>query len=399
MSKFENINFIGKKALIRVDFNVPLDDSRLVTDASRIEAALPTIHRVLNQGGTVVLMSHLGRPKGSGFEEKYSLKPVAAKLSEMLGKHVHMATNCIGDQVVELIKSLPDSSVVMLENLRFYNEEVDGDESFAQALAKNGDIYINDAFGTAHRAHASTSIIAKYFDTDNKCFGYLMDAEVSSLKKALSEGDKPVCAVVGGAKVSSKIDVLTNLVGKVNTIIIGGGMAYTFVKALGGHVGKSLVEDDKISVAKDLMDNAKANGVDILLPIDSMNNLSFTDSPASSITPVNAIPSDEMGLDIGEQTIELYRNALFASKTIIWNGPMGVFEFENFQNGTVKIGEAIAKATESGAFSLVGGGDSVAAVKKFNLEDRVSYVSTGGGAMLEFLEGKELPGIAAMEAN
>jgi len=399
MSKFENIDFNGKKALIRVDFNVPLDDNLKVTDASRIEAAIPTIQRILNNNGSVVLMSHLGRPKGVGYEEKYSLKPVAAHLSGMLGKEVIMGSDSIGAEVLEKISSMPNGGVLMLENLRFYNEEVNGDEWFAEQLAKNGDIYINDAFGTAHRAHASTSIIAKYFDTKSKCFGYLMDAEVSSLNKALSKGEKPICAVVGGAKVSSKIDVLTNLVSKVDKIIIGGGMAYTFVKALGGRVGNSLVEDDKISVAKELMNSALDQGVEILLPIDSVNNSTFADNTPTSITPVIAIPNGEMGLDIGQKTVELYTDALMASKTIIWNGPMGVFEFENYQNGTVKIGEAIARSTENGAFSLVGGGDSVAAVKKFHLEDRVSYVSTGGGAMLEFLEGKILPGIDAMEAN
>ena len=395
MAGFNAIDFNNKKVLVRVDFNVPLSSEGKVVDDTRIRAALPTIKAILERGGKVVLMSHLGRPDGMK-NLKDSLLPVANHLSQLLENKVLLVNNYLEDSNFELSEMLLGANVAMLENLRFYKEETEGNEDFALRLAKLGDVYVNDAFGTAHRAHASTSIIAQYFASDKKCFGLLMEAEVNSLKLALSEGKSPKVAIVGGAKVSSKIDVLKSLITKVDKVVIGGGMAYTFIKAQGGHVGKSLVEDDKLKVALDLIHDAKTRGVELILPIDSVNGTEFKDSAPSSITEISRIPENEMGLDIGEGTIALLEEVIKSSKTIIWNGPMGVFEFEKFSHGTESIGKFIVAATKNGAFSLVGGGDSVAAAKQFKLEDGISYISTGGGAMLEYLEGKELPGIAAI---
>ena len=397
MATIDSVSFKEKTALVRVDFNVPLNSANEVMDATRIHAAFPTIKRILEAGGKVVLMSHLGRPKGTRNPD-FSLQPVASYLSENLPYNVHFTHDCIGAEAKQEILDANYGEIVLLENLRFYKEEESGDLSFAKALADLGDVYVNDAFGTAHRAHASTAIIAQYFTQENKCFGYLMGAEVQSLEKALMADKHPIVAVIGGAKVSSKIDVLSNLLTLVDTIIIGGGMAYTFIKAQGGAVGKSLVEEDKLNVAKELLVKAKLQNVKMLLPVDSVNNVSFEDTTPTSVTDIMSIPSDEMGLDIGPKTIKTYKEEILGAQTIIWNGPMGVFEMNNFSSGTKDIGEAMAQSTENGAFTLVGGGDSVAAAKKFNLDQRLSYISTGGGAMLEYLEGKVLPGIAAMNA-
>jgi phosphoglycerate kinase len=397
MATIDSVSFKEKTALVRVDFNVPLNSANEVMDATRIHAAFPTIQRILEDGGKVVLMSHLGRPKGTR-NPNFSLQPVASYLSKNLPYNVHFTNDCIGAEAKKEIKEAKYGEIVLLENLRFYNEEETGDLAFAKALADLGDVYVNDAFGTAHRAHASTAIIAQYFTQENKCFGYLMGAEVQSLEKALMADKHPIVAVIGGAKVSSKIDVLSNLLSLVDTIIIGGGMAYTFIKAQGGEVGKSLVEEDKLIVATELLEKAKIQNVKMLLPIDSVNNVSFEDTTPTSVSDIMSIPNNEMGLDIGPKTIETYREEILGAQTIIWNGPMGVFEMDNFSSGTKDIGEAMAQSTENGAFTLVGGGDSVAAAKKFNLDQRLSYISTGGGAMLEYLEGKVLPGIAAMNA-
>ncbi len=395
MIEFKDLDFKGKKVLIRVDFNVPLDSGNNVTDNTRIKASIPTIKSVLDSGGSVVLMSHLGRPKGV-VDKRYSLLPVVSVLSQMLGCEVKFSNSCVDAADFELSANLEPGEVLLLENLRFYAEEEGGSEEFAKQLAKHGDIYLNDAFGTAHRAHASTAIISNYFEANSKSFGLLMASEVSSLNKALLEGEHPVCAIIGGAKVSSKLDVLLNLIEKVDSIIIGGGMAFTFIKALGGNVGTSLVEEDKIDAAHEIMNLAKKSGVKIVLPVDSANNSEFADSDIKSVTNIISIPSDQMGLDVGPESIRLIEEEIKSAKTIIWNGPMGVFEFENYNKGTKAVGNAVAEATKNGAFSLVGGGDSVAAIKKFNLESKVSYVSTGGGAMLEFLEGISLPGIKAI---
>ena len=395
MHTIQDINFTGKRALIRVDFNVPLNSALEVADDTRIRAALPTISEVISHGGSVVLMSHLGRPNGS-VKKEFSLLPVVNHLRQIIDNQVIFADDCIDKTSYELSKNLRPGQILVLENLRFYREETEGNEEFAEALSRHGDIYINDAFGTAHRAHASTAVIAKYFAPENRAFGKLMEGEILSLKKALNNGAKPITAVIGGAKVSSKIDVLINLLDKVDNIIIGGGMAYTFIEAKGGKAGASLVESDKLDVALGLLYSSENKGVKVYLPVDSVNSFEFKDIAPSSMTAIDLIPDQEMGLDIGEESVEMFNEVLLKSKTIIWNGPMGVFEFVNFQNGTKRIGEAIATSTANGAFSLVGGGDSVAAVKKFNLADKVSYISTGGGAMLEYLEGKELPGISAI---
>ena len=395
MISFESMDFQGKRVLVRVDFNVPLNDNSEVADDTRIQAALPTILAILKKGGKVILMSHFGRPDGIR-NLKYSLLPVANRLKQLIDNEVIFAEDCIGDSILALSEGLKTGSVLLLENLRFYKEETAGNENFAEQLSKLGDIYVNDAFGTAHRAHASTSIIAKYFKSSNRCFGLLMGAEIDNLKKALVDGHSPKTAIIGGAKVSSKIDVLKSLITKVDRIIIGGGMAYTFIKANGGSVGNSLVEDDKLSVAKELVEEAKNRGVELILPLDSVNGSEFKDQASSSVTDAENIPDCEMGLDIGDRTISTLKEVIKTSNTIIWNGPMGVFEFKNFENGTKKIGEFIVEATKNGAYSLIGGGDSVAAAKKFGLDTGVSYISTGGGAMLEYLEGKELPGIVAI---
>jgi len=396
MKTINDINFKNKKALIRVDFNVPLNDRFQVTDNTRILAAKPTIEKVLNDGGSVILMSHLGRPKGK--EEKYSLKHIVPELEKVLGHKVHFVSDSIGNEVQEAVKNLKPGEILLLENLRFYPEEKKGDPDFAKALAGlGGDYYINDAFGTAHRAHASTAVIARYFDKDHKLFGNLLANEVKSIQKALDEGHKPVTAIIGGAKVSSKIGVIENLLNKVDNLIIVGGMAYTFLKALGNKIGDSIVEDDKLELAKRILKEAKEKGVKVVLPVDFVIADKFSNDAHTKIVAANEIPDGWQGLDIGPKTRELIDEIIQQSKTIIWNGPAGVFEFDKFAAGTESIGKSIGKASEKGAYSLVGGGDSVAAVKKLGLTDKISYISTGGGALLEMLEGKTLPGIAALE--
>ena len=395
MQTFENYDFSGKKALIRVDFNVPLNDKFEITDDTRIQKALPTIKKILGDGGAVILMSHLGRPKG-GPDEKFSLKHVIPHLSRVLDVEVQFASDCIGDEANEKKKNLKPGDVLLLENLRFHDEEKKGDAGFAAQLAENVDVYVNDAFGTAHRAHASTAIIADNFK-ENKLFGYLIENEVNSLEKVLKEPQRPFTAIMGGAKVSDKILVLENLIDKVNNLIIGGGMTYTFIKAQGGKIGKSLCEEDKLELARAILKKAKDNDVNIYLPVDSVNADDFKNDANSGLSKIDEVPDNMMGLDIGDETIKLFGEVIKNSKTILWNGPMGVFEMENFARGTKAIAEAIADATSTGTFSLVGGGDSVAAVNKMNLSDKVSYVSTGGGAMLEYLEGKVLPGVKAIK--
>jgi phosphoglycerate kinase len=399
----ENINFKGLRALVRVDFNVPLDKKTFeVTDDTRIRSAVPTIKKVLNDGGSVVLMSHLGRPLKKLKEDgtidytKHTLKHVVKTTSELLGVPVKFAEDCISDEAFTLSATLQPGEVLLLENLRFYKEEEKGDAAFAEKLSKHGDVYVNDAFGTAHRAHASTTIVANYFDDNHKLFGYLMANEVSSAQKVLTSFEKPFTAILGGAKVSDKILLIESLLDKANNIIIGGGMAYTFFKAQGGNIGNSLVEDDKLELALELIAKAKAKNVQLLLPVDSVIADKFAPDAETQQSPSNAIAEGWMGLDISEQAIATFSETILASKIILWNGPMGVFEMEKFQQGTKAIAEAVAKATAQGAFSLVGGGDSVAAVNQFGLADQVSYVSTGGGAMLEYFEGKELPGIKAI---
>ena len=394
MKTIDKINFQGKKALIRVDFNVPLNEDLKITDDTRICTALPTINKILNEGGSVILMSHLGRPK-NGYEDQFSLKHIIDHLSEKLNTKVKFAPNCIGDEVTKMANKLKDGELLLLENLRFHPEEKAGDKDFAEKLSKLSDIYVNDAFGTAHRAHASTSIIAQFFG-NNKCFGYVMANEITNLEKVVNEGERPITAIMGGAKVSSKITIINKLMDKVDKIIVGGGMSYTFAKALGGNVGDSLVEDDKMELALSLISQAKEKGVELLIPTDSLNADVFSNDANTNVSDINKVEDGWMGLDISEQTKAIYRQAILSSKTILWNGPMGVFEMEKFAGGTKFIANAIADATSQGSFSLVGGGDSVAAVKKFNMQDKVSYVSTGGGAMLEYLEGKELPGIKAI---
>jgi len=395
MKTIDNINFHHKKALIRVDFNVPLNENNEVTDNTRIIAALPTIQKILNDGGSVILMSHLGRPKNR--EERYSLKHIIPALEKVLNKKIKFVDDCIGDKAKKAVKELKDGEVLLLENLRYYPEEKKGDTNFARQLAELGaDYYINDAFGTAHRAHASTSVIADFFDKDHKAFGKLLEKEVTAIRKALDEGQKPVTAIIGGAKVSSKIGVIENLLNKVDNLIIVGGMAFTFLKALGNNIGDSIVEDDKLELAKEILQKAKENKVKVILPVDLVIADSFSNDAHTKTVPANQIPDGWQGLDIGPKTRKLIDEVLQQSKTIIWNGPAGVFEFEKFAKGTESIGKSIGKASEKGAYSLVGGGDSVAAVKKLNLTDQISYISTGGGALLEMLEGKTLPGIAAL---
>ena len=396
MSRFSNHNFAGQKALIRVDFNVPLDKQTLaITDDNRIRAAIPTIKKILADGGSVILMSHLGRPK-DGPEDKSSLKHIVAHLSSSLGVDVQFADDCIGAQATEKAAALQPGQVLLLENLRFYKQEEKGDEVFAEKLSKLGDVYVNDAFGTAHRAHASTAVIAKFFPGDKKMFGLLMEGEVSSAEKVLHASDKPFTAIIGGAKVSDKILIIENLLERATDIIIGGGMAYTFYKAMGGQIGNSLCENDRLDTAKDILARAEEKGVNIHLPADSIIADKFAADANVSSSLSNTIPDGWMGLDIGEMASETFAHVIKCSKTILWNGPMGVFEMEKFQHGTKAIAVAVAEATALGAFSLVGGGDSVAAVNQFGFADKVSYVSTGGGAMLEYFEGKVLPGIAAI---
>ncbi len=393
MKTLNNFDFNNKKAIIRVDFNVPLDENFNVTDATRIEAAKPTIDYILSNGGSVILMSHLGRPKGA--QDKYSLKHILKSASEILGVPVQFVSNCVGAEAQEASKNLKPGQVLLLENLRFHDEEEAGDVAFAKELASLGDIYVNDAFGTAHRAHASTTIIAQFFP-ENKCFGTLLAKEIDSLNKVLKNSEKPVTAVLGGSKVSSKITVIENILDKVDHMIIGGGMTYTFVKALGGKVGDSICEDDKQELALEILRLAKEKGVQIHIPVDVVAANDFSNTADTQIVDVKEIPDGWQGLDAGPKSLANFEKVIMESKTILWNGPLGVFEMETFAKGTIALGNYIAASTENGAFSLVGGGDSVAAVKQFGFEDKMSYVSTGGGAMLEMLEGRTLPGIAAI---
>lgn len=395
MKSISSINFDEKRVLVRVDFNVPLDADGNITDDSRMKACVPTIATIVKNGGRPILMSHLGRPKGERNLD-LSLNYLTTHLEDLTGMEVVFMEDCIGEDVVAASKSLANNQLLLLENLRFYNEETDGDEAFAKSLSLNGDFYVNDAFGTAHRAHASTAIIAKYFE-GNKAAGLVMSAEIENVNKVLNDRKSPVTAIVGGAKVSSKIDILSNLIPKLDNLIIGGGMAFTFIKSKGGSIGKSLVENDYLDTALNILKKADEYDVNVYLPIDSVNADSFSNDAQISTSLAYDISDDDMGLDAGPETLKELKDVLHASKTILWNGPMGVFEFENFSHGTESVGRMIVEATKNGAFSLVGGGDSVAAVKKFNIQDDVSYVSTGGGAMLEYLEGKVLPGIKALE--
>ncbi|HEY8399231.1 MAG TPA: phosphoglycerate kinase [Flavihumibacter sp.] len=397
MSQFNQHSFAGEKALIRVDFNVPLNASFEITDDTRMRAAVPTIQKILKDSGSVILMSHLGRPK-EGPTDKYSLKHIVDHLSELLGVKVDFANDCIGEEAVQKAAALQPGQVLLLENLRFYKEEEKGDKAFAEKLAKLGTIYVNDAFGTAHRAHASTAVIAEFFPKDKRLFGLVMEGEVKSAEKVLHNAERPFVAIIGGAKVSDKILIIENLLERATDIIIGGGMAYTFKKALGGQIGNSLCEDDRLEMAADLLKKAEGKGVKIHLPVDSIIADKFDANANTQTAVTDQIPSGWMGLDIGPDARRQFAEVIKASKTILWNGPMGVFEMEKFQAGTKAIADAVAEATQAGAFSLVGGGDSVAAVNQFGYTDKVSYVSTGGGAMLEYFEGKVLPGIAAVNA-
>lgn len=396
MNTIDNLDFSGKKALIRVDFNVPLDEKYNITDDNRIQGAVPTIKKILNDGGSAILMSHLGRPK-EGPTEKYSLKHIVKHLSDVLGVAVQFADDCIGTEAREKAAALKSGEVLLLENLRFYKEEEKGDKDFAEKLAELGDVYVNDAFGTAHRAHASTAVVAQFFP-NAKYVGYLMAAEVGNAEKVLNHPQRPFTAIMGGAKVSDKLELIEALLDKVDNLIIGGGMAYTFVKARGGEIGKSLVELDKLDLANDLVKKADEKGVNLVLPTDCQIADEFSpDSPAYD-GPNDSIPSDKMGLDIGKESGEHFSQVILASNTILWNGPMGVFEMDKFAKGTRAVADAVVAATERGAFSLIGGGDSAAAVSKFGMTEHVSYVSTGGGALLEYMEGKELPGVKAINA-
>jgi len=393
MKTLEDFNFKNKRALIRVDFNVPLNDKFEVTDSTRIVSAKPTIIKILEDGGSCVLMSHLGRPKG--VDDKFSLKHIENAIEDIIGVETKFASDCVGAEAETAAASLKPGEILLLENLRFHKEEESGDKEFAKQLSKLGDIYVNDAFGTAHRAHASTTIVAEFFP-NNKCFGYLLAKEIESIDKVMKSGEKPVLAILGGAKVSSKITIIENILDKVDHLIIGGGMTYTFIKALGGKVGDSICEDDKMDLALEILKKAKAKNVQVHLPVDVMAADSFSNDAQTQIVDVDNIPNGWQGLDCGPRSKQLFHDVVLECKTILWNGPLGVFEMEKFANGTIELGNSIAEATKNGAFSLVGGGDSVSAVKQFGFENKVSYVSTGGGAMLESLEGKTLPGIAAI---
>ncbi|MBU0473934.1 MAG: phosphoglycerate kinase [Bacteroidetes bacterium] len=388
-----DVQLKGKRVLVRVDFNVPLDENLNITDDKRITSALPTIEKIIKDGGKTILMSHLGRPKGQ-VKSEFSLKPVALKLSELLGKEVKFANDCIGESVSKLVSELKDGDILLLENLRFHIEETDNNEDFSKELASYGDVYVNDAFGSAHRAHASTEGVTKFIDT---CVaGFLMQKELDYLHKAIAEPKRPFTAILGGAKITGKIDVIENLLKKVDTLIIGGGMAYTFYKAQGFEIGTSLLDSDKIELAKEMLTKFETSKVNVLLPKDVLVAKEFDNNSPSEVVKVDSMPADKMGLDIGPETIELFCNEIRKSKTVVWNGPMGVFEFDNFANGTNSVAHALVEATENGAITIIGGGDSAAAIKKAGLDDKVSHVSTGGGASLEFLEGKILPGVEAL---
>ena len=395
MKTIEHHDFTGKKVIVRVDFNVPLNDNMEVTDDTRIRAAIPTIQKLREEGAAVILMSHLGRPK-NGPEDKFSLRHILGHLSGKLGTEVQFANDCIGAEAKEKAAALQSGEVLLLENLRFYKEETAGDEGFAKKLSELADVYVNDAFGTAHRAHASTTIIARFFPHD-KMFGFLMGQEVENINKVLKDAERPFTAILGGAKVSGKIEIINNLLDKVDNLIIGGGMMFTFIKAKGGDVGNSLVEKELLDTAREAMEKAALKGVTLYIPEDAVAADKFDNEANTQTVASDAIPDGWMGLDIGPKTRETFSTVIKNSATLLWNGPMGVFEMENFAKGTVDVAQAVAAATGKGAFSLVGGGDSVAAVNKYNLQDKVSYVSTGGGAMLEFIEGKILPGVAAID--
>lgn len=397
MKTVDSINFSNKRAVIRVDFNVPLNDAFEVTDSTRIRAAIPTLKKILKDGGSLVLMSHLGRPK-EGPTNKYSLKHIVAELSKQLGTSVSFVDDCISEKAFEQSSALKNGEVLLLENLRFYKEEEKGNEDFAQKLSKHGDIYVNDAFGTAHRAHASTAVIAKFFKPEAKCFGFVMAGEVASIDKVLNQTQKPFTAIVGGAKVSDKILIIEQLMNKANNILIGGGMAFTFVKAMGGQIGKSLCEDDRLEIAKELISKAKTKGVNLCIPVDAIIADNFANDAGKKETDIDKIPDGWMGLDIGPKTIKMFGDIIKNSKTILWNGPMGVFEMSSFENGTKQAAFDIVEATKNGAYTLIGGGDSVAAINKYNLADKASYVSTGGGALLEYIEQGTLPGVEAVKA-
>lgn len=394
MKTIKDSNFIGKKVLIRVDFNVPQDENLNVTDNTRIVAAKPTIDKILADGGAVILMTHLGRPKGQ-VNDKFSIKHIASEIEKVFGKPVKIASDCIGDEVEKIASNLNEGEILVLENLRFYSEEEKGDKVFAEKLSKLGDAYINDAFGTAHRKHASTAVIADFFP-ENKYFGLLMAKELEAIDKVLYNSERPVTAILGGSKVSSKITVIENILPKVDNLIIGGGMAFTFIKAQGGQIGNSIVEDDKLQLALEILQKADQQGVKVYLPVDAIIADAFSNDANTKEVNINEIPDGWQGLDVGHQSANIFNDVILSSKTILWNGPVGVFELPNFANGTKKLGDSIAEATKLGAFSLVGGGDSVAFVKQNGYVDKVSYVSTGGGAMLESLEGLELPGVAAI---
>jgi phosphoglycerate kinase len=395
MKTVDNFNFSNKRVVMRVDFNVPLNEQFAVTDDTRIRAALPTIKKILADGGSLVLMSHLGRPK-EGPTNKYSLQHIVADLTKAIGVDVKFANDCISKKAFNMSSNLTAGQVLLLENLRFYKEEEKGDLAFAEKLSKHGNFYVNDAFGTAHRAHASTTIIAQFFDSNSKCFGYVMAGEVASINKVLIQSETPFTAIIGGAKVSDKIMIIEQLLNKANNIIIGGGMAFTFVKAVGGQIGKSLCEDDRLEVARDLLVKAKAKGVNLYIPTDAIVADNFANDANKKECKIDAIPDGWMGLDIGAETIQKYSQVIAASKTILWNGPMGVFEMSSFEAGTKAVADSIVTATSNGAFSLIGGGDSVAAINKYNLASKVSYVSTGGGALLEYIEQGTLPGVKAI---
>ncbi len=389
----DKVELKGKRVLVRVDFNVPLDENQNITDDIRIKSALPTIEKIIAEGGKVILMSHLGRPKGE-VKSEFSLKPAAVRLSELLNKDVEFASDCIGTEIEQLANSLNEGEVLLLENLRFHKEETDNDSEFAQELAKLGDIYVNDAFGSAHRAHASTEGVTKFMETS--AAGYLMQKELDYLDGVIANPERPFTAILGGAKISGKIDVIDSLMDKVDTLIIGGGMAYTFIKAMDYEIGSSLLEEEKLDLAKDMLKMFESTSVKVLLPTDVMVTSEFSnDSPAEAVD-IDLIPADKMGLDIGPKTRAIFAEEIIKSKTVVWNGPMGVFEFDNYANGTNAVANALVQATENGATTIVGGGDSAAAIKKAGLDDKVSHVSTGGGASLEFLEGKVLPGVAAL---